>query len=166
MKKTIFVVALGILTGVGAYYLAPQLRDANAQEADVTTNVNCDGTMQRLGGNGQARAGETHVLIAEELGLSIDELESMLDEGLTLEEIISSEGGDRATIKTMLINSIIDHINENVTDDERKVEMLENVETHVENILTHVKGSGPVGGLGRGQGQGQGRHYMNSSATE
>lgn len=116
--------------------------------------VNAQGG-QRDGGRGSDRPGmsdrnrpdintDLRQLIADELGLTVDDLSAAAQEGQTLAQVIEANGGDVQAISTTIIQTITDNINAKVADgtftQERADEALVQVEERVTDMMNRVPG--------------------------
>jgi hypothetical protein len=112
------------------------------------------------GGRGLGRGGllgNVAEIVSEATGLTTAELRDQIQEGTTLADIITTNGGDVEAVTSDIVAAVTEQVNQAVTDEritqERADELLADLETRVTDAL-NGEASGPLGlgrgGLGRG----------------
>jgi len=130
-----------------------------AQEDDATTEDAPPVTQEDRGRRGHGPMVKLLDIVAEETGLTAEELREQLRDGATMAEVIADNGGDVDAVMTTAVDAMTEMINAAVEAGDLPAEvaerMLKNLEQRITDALNGERPERP-GGPGNG-GPGDGR---------
>jgi len=162
MKKVLFIAAI-----VGAVGLGAMIGPVTGFADDNFTPPFAQMKQQYLNGDnatwnpvgprmGRNFAGTMHDTVAEILGITEDELDSLRASGKSLEEIAEEKGITTEQLVEVLVKARTEQLDQLVEDgkitEEQKTAILENMEENIKNAITNSD-FGPGKGF-RGHGKG------------
>ncbi len=133
-------------------------------EEDITERLNAERPLERPGRPGRGAAGQVMRIMVEtitnELGIEPRDMVQQVRDGATPAEVIEANGGDVAAMTQTVTTTLTERINQAVEDgditQERADQMLEKIDTHIENFMNRTFGENRPGDRpGRG-GSGNG----------
>jgi polyhydroxyalkanoate synthesis regulator phasin len=165
--------------------LAPLVEDGTITQAQADAVITAlddarpdrDGFGDRFGGGRGGHIGEGLEVVAEELGLTTDEIRTALADGQSLADLAAANGSSADALVAVLVAEATAHLDEHVADgditqaeaDERLAEMTERITAMVNGEMPTFEGRGPGSGGpgGRGPGGFGGHHGpMSDSSTD
>ncbi len=161
--------------------LAPLVEDGTITQAQADAVIAAlDDARPDRDGFGGGRGGHIGLgleAVAEELGLTTDEIRTALEDGQSLADLAAANGSSADALVAVLVAEATTHLDEHVADgditqaeaDERLAEMTENITAMVNGEMPTFEGRGPGSGGpgGRGPGGFGGHHGpMGDSSTD
>jgi polyhydroxyalkanoate synthesis regulator phasin len=160
--------------------LAPLVEDGTITQAQADAVVAAlEDARPDHGGFGGGRGGHIGMgleAVAEELGLTTDEIRSALEDGQSLADLAAANGSSADALVSVLVAEAQTHLDEHVADgdltqaeaDERLADMTERITAMVNGEMPTFEGRGPGGRGPGGHGPGDfgGRHGSMDSSTD